>query len=109
MSRAVSVLVLGLAAAPLGAQQVTGFTPANAAREDSLERLLLASPDTASARQFTHDLTVRPHLAGTPAQAVTRDYVLAQLKAWGMDSVWSQAYDVFIPEPELVDAWVLAK
>jgi N-acetylated-alpha-linked acidic dipeptidase len=87
------------------AQTPLGFSSAAAAREDSVERLLLAVPDTASVRAMSRALSARPHLAGSPQQAVTRDYVLEKLRAWGLDSVWSQAYDVYIPMPDTVQAW----
>ena len=50
---------------------------AAAAHEDSVERLLLAVPDTALARAWTRALASRVHMAGTPPQAVTRAYLLA--------------------------------
>jgi len=91
------------------AQAPLGFSSAAAAREDSVERLLLAVPDTASVRAMSRALSARPHLAGSPQQAVTRDYVLEKLRAWGLDSVWSQAYDVYIPMPDTVQAWFLPR
>jgi N-acetylated-alpha-linked acidic dipeptidase len=91
------------------AQTPLGFSSAAAAREDSVERLLLAVPDTASVRAMSRALSARPHLAGSPQQAVTRDYVLEKLRAWGLDSVWSQAYDVYIPMPDSVQAWFLPR
>ncbi len=102
------LLTIG-AAATAAAQAPLGFSSATAAREDSVERLLLAVPDTASVRAMSRDLSARPHLAGSPAQAVTRDYVLGKLRAWGMDSVWSQAYDVYIPMPDTVQAWFMPR
>ena len=73
-----------LAAAPLSAQQPShpvGFAPGSVAAEQRFEQQLLAVPDTASARGMSRDLTRVPHMAGTPAQAATRDYVMGQLRA----------------------------
>jgi N-acetylated-alpha-linked acidic dipeptidase len=72
----------------------------------SFEQRLLAVPDTASMRQMSRDLSAVPHMAGTPAQAATRDYVLEHLKSWGIDA-WSKEYTVYIPQPDTVAAWIL--
>src|SRR5258705_3285642 len=45
-------------------------------------------------------------MAGTPAQAATRDYVVAHLKAWGIDA-WSKDSSVYIPQPDTVSGWIL--
>lgn len=89
----------------LGAQQV-GFSPAAALREDSLERALIGIPDTQSARMWTRDLSRVPHMAGTPAQAVTRDYVIDLMKSWGLET-WTRAYDVFLPQPDTAGLWLI--
>jgi N-acetylated-alpha-linked acidic dipeptidase len=57
-------------------------------------------------RQMSRDLSAVPHMAGTPAQAATRDYVLEHLKSWGIDA-WSKEYTVYIPQPDTVAAWIL--
>ena len=78
-----------------------------AAAQDNFERRLLAVPDTASTRLMTYDLTRMPHVAGTPAQAMTRDYVIDKLRAWGLEA-WTKEYTVYIPHPDSVAAWVVA-
>ena len=50
------------------------FGPAVRLSAQSFEGRLLAIPDSASMRAMSRDLTRLPHMAGTPAQAVTRDY-----------------------------------
>ncbi len=86
--------------------QQPGYTPSSAARQDSVEHLLLAVPDTLSARLMTHDLTLRPHVAGRAEQAATRDYVIDKLQAWGLEA-WTKEYRVYVPWPETVRAWLL--
>ncbi len=76
------------------------------ASAQSFEERLLAVPDTASMRQMSRDLSAVPHMAGTPAQAATRDYVLEHLKSWGIDA-WSKEYSVYIPQPDTVAAWIV--
>ena len=94
-----------LAAASLSAQQV-GFAPSAVAREDSIERVLIASPDTQSARLWTKALSRVPHMAGTPQQAVTRDYVLNLMKSWGLETSFT-TYDVFLPQPDTSGLWLI--
>jgi len=101
--RAFVVALLVLSPFRLHAQ--TGFSPRAAAVQANIERRLLAAPDTASARLMTRDLSARPHMAGTRAQAETRDYVIAKLQSWGLDT-WVKEYTVYLPQPEIVSAWV---
>ena len=72
----------------------------------TFEQRLLAIPDTASVRQMSRTLSAVPHMAGTPAQATTRDYVLERMRAWGLEA-WSKEYTVYLPQPDTVAAWVL--
>lgn len=94
-----------LSAAGVAAFWLSAATPVSA-QADTFERRLLAVPDTASARRLTHDLTRAPHVAGTPAQAATRDYVLERLRSWGLEA-WSKEYTVYLPHPDSVAAWVI--
>ncbi len=72
----------------------------------SFEQRLIAVPDTASVRQMSRDLSAVPHMAGTPAQAATRDYVLQRMKSWGVDA-WSKEYTIYLPQPDTVAAWII--
>ena len=72
----------------------------------SFEQRLIAVPDTASVRQMSRDLSAVPHMAGTPAQATTRDYVLDKMKSWGIDA-WSKEYTIYLPQPDTVAAWII--
>jgi len=72
----------------------------------TFEQRLLAIPDTASVRQMSHDLSAVPHMAGTPAQATTRDYVIDRMKSWGIDA-WSKEYTIYLPQPDTVAAWII--
>jgi N-acetylated-alpha-linked acidic dipeptidase len=80
--------------------------PPNRLTAQSFEQRLLAVPDTASVRQMSRDLSAVPHMAGTPAQAATRDYVLDRMKSWGIDA-WSKEYSVYLPQPDTVAAWII--
>ena len=72
----------------------------------SFEQRLIAVPDTASVRQMSRDLSAVPHMAGTPAQATTRDYVLDKMKSWGIDA-WTKEYTIYLPQPDTVAAWII--
>src|SRR5438309_6453559 len=72
----------------------------------TFEQRLLAVPDTGSVRQMSRDLSAVPHMAGTPAQAATRDYVIDRMKSWGIDA-WSKEYTIYLPQPDTVAAWII--
>ena len=80
--------------------------PPNRLTAQSVEERLLAIPDTASVRQMSRDLSAVPHMAGTPAQAATRDYVLERLRSWGVEA-WSKEYTIYLPQPDTIAAWVI--
>jgi N-acetylated-alpha-linked acidic dipeptidase len=90
----------------VGVVWLAAAAPGVSAQADTFEQRLLTIPDTASARRLTYDLTRAPHVAGTAAQAATRDYVLERLRAWGLEA-WSKEYTVYLPHPDSVAAWVI--
>lgn len=85
-----------------------GFAASSALRQDSLERRLIAMADTASVRTMSQNLTAVPHVAGTPAQAATRDYVITRMRTWGLET-WTKEYTVYLPQPDTVAAWLLPR
>jgi hypothetical protein len=85
---------------------LTSLRPVAAAALDGFEQRLMAVPDTASTRRMTYDLTRVPHVAGTPAQALTRDYVINKLRTWGLEA-WTKEYTVYIPHPDSIAASVI--
>ncbi len=81
----------------LAAQQtLTGYTPGNSQTQRRLEAVLQSVPDTASARRHIRELASTPHVAGTPAQMRTADYVLQQMAEFGLDTMRTE-YRVFLP------------
>jgi len=100
------LLVPALAAAqtstPVAA--TPGYSPSAAQRERALEADAIARPDAARALAHARELAKETHVAGTPAQARTRDYVLTQMKAMGLE-VESREYEVFLPHPTSVRVW----
>ena len=90
--------------AALSAQQMPGYTQAAAERERATERDAIGRPAPASAAAHSKALSSETHVAGTPAQARTRDYVIAQMKAWGLETE-VRTYDVWMPEPTAAHLW----
>jgi N-acetylated-alpha-linked acidic dipeptidase len=80
---------------------MVGFTPADATRERALETSAIQRPSPQAASVDSKTLSRETHVAGTPAQARTRDYVIAQLKQWGIDTD-VKSYDVWMPQPTSV-------
>ena len=88
------------------AQPLTGYTAADATAESAVENRVIAQPDTASADSMSRALSREPHMAGTPAQARTRDYVVGLLRRWGLTTE-VRAYDVYMPQPVSEHVWRL--
>lgn len=104
--------VLGLAllasvAAPVLAQQPTGFTAASAERQRAVEAAVLTAIRPAALDSFSYALTREPHVAGSPAQERTRDWVMERTRSWGLESE-AKAYRVFLPWPTLVEVELTA-
>jgi N-acetylated-alpha-linked acidic dipeptidase len=101
---------LSLITLPLAAQQATrstampGYSPAAAQRQRDLESDALRRPTAGTARQHSRALTREAHVAGTDAQARTRDYVVAQMKGWGIETE-ARAYEIWLPHPTSVRVW----
>jgi N-acetylated-alpha-linked acidic dipeptidase len=115
-----SALLAGLLACALAARAVAaqpsaprrapaapalpGYTPARAAAERALEASAVARPDPAVARRHSQALSAETHVAGTPAQARTRDYVLAEMRRLGLP-VETRGYRVWMPHATSVAVW----
>src|SRR3982751_5033389 len=98
-----SALVL-LPTSAFGQQNLTGYTPASATRERDVEADAIRRPSPASAAAHSRALSREVHVAGTPAQARTRDYVIAQMKSWGLETE-VRSYRVWMPYPPNTDVW----
>jgi N-acetylated-alpha-linked acidic dipeptidase len=79
-----------------GAQSV-GIS-AQAAPEEKWEKLFLDVPNPQRAREHLRTLTAVPHLAGTPEDKQTADYVAAQFRAAGLETTIVE-YKVWINYP----------
>jgi N-acetylated-alpha-linked acidic dipeptidase len=105
MRRTIPVVSL-LLSASLGAQtpSTPGYSPAAARTERDLETTVTARPDSGSARKHSHELSKESHIAGTPAQEHTRDYVINAMKSWGLQTE-VRSYDVWMPHTTEIKLW----
>jgi N-acetylated-alpha-linked acidic dipeptidase len=81
-----------------------GYDPASAAAQRRVETDVIALPSPANAADYARTLTREPHVAGTPAQARTRDYVIDRMRAWGLETE-VRAYEVWMPHPTSIRVW----
>jgi len=81
---------------PSHAQGIAGFTSPDAARQRTLERMLDSLVQPSSVRDDSRRLSAVPHVAGTPAQGRTADYVLRQLALAGFDTA-RVSFRAYIP------------
>jgi len=101
---------LAAATSTLGAQQtpaLAGYTAAASARQRQLEADAARRPSAARAERHSRALSVEPHVAGTAAQARTRDYVINEMKRLGLQTE-VRAYDVYMPHATAVRVWRVA-
>jgi N-acetylated-alpha-linked acidic dipeptidase len=88
-------------------QSLVGYSPAAATRERQAESEAIRRPDPQRAAADSRELTKEDHVAGTLAQAQTRDYVIAQMKAWGLETE-VRSYDIWMPHATDVRVWRVA-
>ena len=87
---------------------MVGYSPASAKDERRIEALAIAGPEGTRAREHSRALSKEPHIAGTPAQEHTRDYVIAQMKAMGIETE-ARSYDVWLPHATGVRVWRMGR
>lgn len=91
-------------ALPLGAQTTPGYSAQSGTVERATEADAIARPSPSSASSYSRFLSLQPHMAGTPAQARTRDYVIDQMKSWGLETQ-VRSYTVWMPHPISTRVW----
>lgn len=106
VTRALLILTLGGAIAA-AQQPLVGFARDRADAQRAAESDVITRPSPTTAATYSHALSAEAHVAGTPAQARTRDYVLAQMRLWGID-VETRTYHVWMPHATSVHVWRVA-
>ena len=107
MNRQLALSITLVFALPLHAQATTGYSPQSAAAERAAEADVISRPSPSSASAHSKFLSFQPHMAGTPAQARTRDYVVSQMKSWGLETE-VRSYSVWMPHPLSTRVWRIA-
>ena len=103
LAHALAIVATFVAAECAAAQTMTGYSPSNADKQKAAEAAAIARPDPSKAQAHSKSLSDGPHVAGTQGQARTRDYVIGQMKAMGLQTE-VRAYDIWMPH--LVEAHV---
>ncbi|MGZ3330698.1 MAG: M28 family metallopeptidase [Gemmatimonadaceae bacterium] len=104
MNRQLALSIALVFALPLGAQTTPGYSPQSAAAERAAEGDVIARPSPMVASAHSKFLSLQPHMAGTPAQARTRDYVVSQMKSWGLETE-VRSYRIWMPHPVSTRVW----
>jgi N-acetylated-alpha-linked acidic dipeptidase len=91
-------------ASSLRAQTIPGYSPQSSNTERAAEADVVTRPSPASASMHSRFLSLQPHMAGTAAQARTRDYVISQMRSWGLQTE-VRAYSVWMPHPISTRVW----
>src|SRR5690606_35615486 len=77
---------------------ITGFSPVSVTRQQTLEQRVLELIEPALLDSMSFALTREVHVAGSPAHARTRDWVLGQTRSWRLTSGY-EACRVCMPWP----------
>jgi N-acetylated-alpha-linked acidic dipeptidase len=105
-ARLAGALFLGLVLArPAGAGSAigyTGFSAGGAARQADLESRIGELADADQVARVARKLASRPHVAGTEAQARTRDFVIEEMTRHGLSTDVAE-YEVFLPFPTRIE------
>jgi N-acetylated-alpha-linked acidic dipeptidase len=103
--RSLAPAALLACAGSLSAQQaLPGYAAANAARERQAEAAAIAATSPARAQAHSRALSAQTHVAGTPAQLRTRDYVVEQMRQMGLETS-VRRYRVWMPHATAVHLW----
>lgn len=84
----------GVAPAPL-----RGYTAEHSAAEVTWEQKFRAVPDAARDREDMRRLSARPHHVGSPYDKDNAEWILAQLKSYGLDAK-IEVFDTLFPTPK---------
>jgi N-acetylated-alpha-linked acidic dipeptidase len=107
MNRHLALSLVVAFAAPLRAQTTPGYSLPAAAVERAAEADAIARASASRASAHSKFLSLQPHMAGTAAQARTRDYVIEQMKSWGLETE-VRGYSIWMPHPQSTRVWRIA-
>src|SRR5258708_19516665 len=91
--------MLPLPAANTEEQPLYGFTAASSRVERDLENKMRAIPDAKRLKDAMQRLSARPHHVGSPYDKDNAEWILAQLKSWGLDAQIA-TFNALFPTPK---------
>jgi len=101
---ALSLPLLATSAAAHAQTTMPGYTTAGAIQEQGLEAKTATLVSSARASAMSHEFSLEPHMAGSPAQARTRDLFAGYLRQIGMQPE-IRTYSIFLPYPTSVQLY----
>src|ERR1700749_829219 len=81
-----------------GEVALRGYTPEHAAAEVQWEQKFREVPDPAKVRETMRRMSARPHHVGSPYDKDNAEWLLAQLKSYGLDAKIEQ-FETLFPTP----------
>src|SRR3984957_12245684 len=76
-----------------------GYPSSSSAKEVQWEEKFRQIPDTANLREYMRRLSARPHHVGSPYDKTNAEWILAQLKSYGLDAQ-IETFDTLFPTPQ---------
>jgi N-acetylated-alpha-linked acidic dipeptidase len=76
-----------------------GYTPEHSTAETQWEQKFRAVPDTSRLREDMRRLSARPHHVGSPYDKDNAEWLVAQLKSYGLDAK-IEVFDTLFPTPK---------
>jgi len=104
--RGLTVCLLSLSVAtayavePVTTVPLRGYTAEHSASEVQWEQKFRAVPDTGRLRENMRRLSARPHHVGSPYDKDNAEWLLAQLKSYGLDAKIEE-FETLFPTPKL--------
>src|SRR5438094_6042883 len=91
-----------IAAASVGAPtNMIGFTAANAAKQQALERQFNARLDPADQRAWLERMSAEPNHVGSPHNRANAEFMLEKFREWGWES-HIETFEVLYPTPKKI-------
>jgi N-acetylated-alpha-linked acidic dipeptidase len=84
---------------PTPAAPLRGYTPEHSTTETQWEQKFRAVPDTSRLREDMRRLSARPHHVGSPYDKDNAEWLVAQLKSYGLDAQ-IEVFDTLFPTPK---------
>jgi len=84
-----------------------GYSATSTRAQRDIEADVINRPLPATAAALSRALSMQPHMSGTLAQARTRDYVIGQMKSWGLETE-VRSYKIWMPHPVTTRVWRIA-